>query len=446
VRAAPTRDLRLGSSRESGTPVARALPCAALAGVAVVVVVGLWIKHDTGGLGTPLPPFLMAWRPALDPLVIVSAGVLAGAVLITPVLAGRVRSRIAFAAGLYGLALALGLALNLARAGTGGWWKVFATGPHGSFEGSFEYLPALSLLGRGTGYYLRHFGSLFPYMTTHVKGNPPGPLIALHVLGVSNPSALAAVCIGVGALSAPLAYDLGCIIGGERHGRLAGILTSFSPAMLLFGVTSVDYVFATLGLLGACLLARPGTDALIAGSAAIAIASFFSWLLLAIGAWAAILALQRVGRRRAAVVSLAVGSAVLAVNATLALGYGYNPLAALRATAHAYHHGVAASRPYAFWVVGSPAAWAVVLGVPITWLALRSLSHGDPAAASIWALIVISSVLGLTKAETERIWLPFVPLACVAASGTLRSARLRPLLAALAAQAFVFELLFFTTW
>ena len=68
----------------------------------------------------------------------------------------------AFAGALYGLALALGLSLNLARAGTGGWWTVFATGRHGSFEGGFEYLPPLPLLSRGTGYYLSHFGVAVP--------------------------------------------------------------------------------------------------------------------------------------------------------------------------------------------------------------------------------------------------------------------------------------------
>ncbi len=335
------RSIRLGLFAAAPERIARLLATAAMVGLAVVVITGLGIKDAAGGLGTPLPPFLMAWRPALHPLALVSVAVLAAAVLVAPALVGRVRSRLAVGVGLYALALVLGLALNVARAGTGGWWAVFASGPHGSFESSFEYLPALPLLEHGTGYYLRHFASLFPYMTTHVKGNPPGPLIALHLLGIRSPHALAAVCVGVGALSAPLVYDLGCGLGGEQRGRLAGLLSAFSPALLLFGVTSVDYVFVTFGLLGACLLARRGTAALLAGSIAVAIASFFSWLLLAIGAWAALLALQRDGRRRAVAICLAVGLAVAGFNALLALRYGYDPFEALRATAHAYHQGVA---------------------------------------------------------------------------------------------------------
>ena len=58
--------------------------------------------------------------------------------------------------------------------------------------------------------------------------------------------------------------------------------------------------------------------------------------------------------------------------------------------------------------------------------------------------------MGFTKAETERVWLPFVPLACVAAASAFpasaSSARFRLLLAALAAQALAIELLFFTVW
>jgi 4-amino-4-deoxy-L-arabinose transferase-like glycosyltransferase len=64
--------------------------------------------------------------------------------------------------------------------------------------------------------------------------------------------------LGVGALSAPLAYDLGRTLGGDPRGRTAGLLTAFTPSLLLFGVTSADYAFAAIGMGVACLLARPG--------------------------------------------------------------------------------------------------------------------------------------------------------------------------------------------
>jgi hypothetical protein len=60
-------------------------------------------------------------------------------------------------------------------------------------------------------------------------------------------------------------------------------------------------------------------------------------------------------------------------------------------------------------------------------------------------VIVVATLGGFTKAETERIWLPFVPLACVAAA-SLGVRRLQLTLIVLAAQAIVIEVLFGTVW
>jgi hypothetical protein len=61
-------------------------------------------------------------------------------------------------------------------------------------------------------------------------------------------------------------------------------------------------------------------------------------------------------------------------------------------------------------------------------------------------VVIVSSILGFTKGETERIWLPFVPLACAAAAAVLPRERLAPTLVTLAAQALAVELLFNTIW
>jgi methylthioxylose transferase len=427
--------------------VSGAMPAIAVGGAAVVVAVGLALHAAGVQLGVPLPPFVMRWEPVASLLwVAVATLVIGGAVVVAPWLLERVRSPRAFACGAYVLALVLGLALNAARVGPAGWSKVFLHGPHGSVESEFEYLLALPVLKLGIPYYLRHFAQLLPQTTTHVKGNPPGPLIALHLLGIGSADALAWLCILVGALCAPLAYDLGRVLGDERRGRIAALLTAFSPCTLLFGVTSVDYVFATMAMVVACLLARPGGRWLLAGSIAAAVASFFSWLLLAIPAWAAVVAVERRGWRRAAGIALACAAAVAAWNGALWAAYGYDPFSAFSATHGFYVHGIATERPYAFWLFGSPVAWAVMLGLPVVWFALRALAAGDAGAIATCALVLVAALLGFTKAETERVWLPFVPLACVAAAAALRTARLRPLLAFLAVQALAVEILFFTIW
>jgi hypothetical protein len=423
----------------------RSLPAALLAGTAVTVAAGLWLTLRGTVLGTPLPPFLMSWSPHLAWPAVSGAVVALGAAGLAPRAMARVHGRRAFGAVLYVMSLAVGLAVNAARRGPAGWSHVFDLSGHGSFEASREYLPALAQLHQGVRHYVAHFASLLPYLPTHAKGNPPGPVVAMHLLGITSAGRLAAVCIAAAALSAPLAYLLGHELGGERRGRLAGVLMIFSPAAVLFGVTSVDAIFMAIGTAIAWLLVSPRIGRRGLGCALVAVASFFSWVLLAIPAWAVLVTLRRRGGRAAAVLAVSVAASVLATTAALALLLDYDPVTILRALTRIYGDGAAAHRPYLFWLFGSPAAWMAMLGLPIAWWAARALTEGDPAALALAAVIAVSTVAGFTKAETERIWLPFVPLACVAAAA-LPIGRLRPLLGALAVQALVVELLFGTVW
>jgi len=91
-------------------------------------------------------------------------------------------------------------------------------------------------------------------------------------------------------------------------------------------------------------------------------------------------------------------------------------------------------------------AFLVVLGLPIAWYALRALPRGESVAIALFAVLAISALLGFTKAETERIYLFLVPLACIAAAPALPERFLTPTLAALAVQAFTAELLLATVW
>ena len=413
---------------------------------AATVGVGLAIRAAGGRLGTALPPFVNPWAPGLGALAAVSAAVLVAGTLAAPVAARRFRNPLAFTAALLLLALILGLALNLARDGTHGWYAIFQTGPHGSFEAKWEYLPGLPALSYGAHFFLDRFAELVPALPVNAAGHPPGLLLTLHALGIRSARGMAALCIGTGALTAPLAYDLGRTLGDEERGRTAGLLTAFAPSLLLFGVTSADYLYATLGIAAACLLVRRGAAARGGGAALLAVAAFFSWLLLAVAAWAALVVLLRDGRRRAMQLAAVCAVAVAGLNGALAAWTGYDPIGALRSTEAVYRNSLASVRPYTFWAFGSPTAWLVMLGLPTAWMALRSLSRRDPAALALGAVVMAAAVLGFTKAETERIWLPFVPLTCVAAAASIDLRKVRPLLVALAAQALAVELLFYTIW
>jgi len=416
-------------------------------GVALATIVaGITIHAVNGGLGAGTPPFISRWLPSLDPLAAVSVVVVVTAVALAPRAVSRIRAPLVFAAFAFGLSLALGLAVNLARDGVHGWYIVFDTSAHGSFEAANEYLPSLpALAADGPRFFLDHFAELVPSLAVNASGHPPGLLLTMDALGLNTAQRLAAFCIGVGALAAPLAYVLGRGLLDERGGRVAALLTAFAPSVILDATVSPDAVYMTLGVACAALLVSRRRSLWLTGAVAVAIAGFFSWLLLGIPLWAAVIVGLRDGRRRAAWLLVSCAIAVLLFNGALALAVGYDAIGTLRATSAVYHRSLALSRPYLYWLFGSPTAWGVMLGIPTAVLALRGLAARHPTAIALAVIIVVSAVLGVTKAETERIWLPYVPLAAVAAAA-MAPRRLYPLLGALALQALIVEVLFDTIW
>ncbi|HWK26275.1 MAG TPA: hypothetical protein VNS09_06930 [Solirubrobacter sp.] len=390
--------------------------------VVATVVVGLALDATGTQLGVPHPPFIGAWGPRMDPLALIALPAFAAAALLctrgTP-------------AALFAGTLVLRVALAVARGGPERLDHAFAGG-----EGKNEYLPSLPAFEYGTRFVLDRFAQLVPSLPVHSAGHPPGLLLTMHVLGLDTAPKLAAFCIVAGAFSAPLTYAL-----AQRtipaHARTAGILAALSPALLHYGATSADAVYLTLGLLVALglLSRRPWLGALAA-----AVASLFAWSLLAVPAWAALYVLKRDGLRPALKLAALTGVTLVAFHAAFALATGFDPLGTLHATSRVYALGIASRRPYAYWLFGSPAAFLIIAGVPIAWLALQRLN--TPEGAAIAAVIAASALLGFTKAETERIWLFLVPYLILAAAPQAK----RPHLYALAAQAVAYELLFDTLW
>jgi hypothetical protein len=410
------------SARAPRVRITEAVP---LAGAVVAVAV---IAVDV--------PFVGHWRPQADPLLAVTIACFAGAVAVGPRLLGA-RPWV-FGLAAFDLTLILRLALAAGGGGTAQWSAMFdLTG----FEGPNEYLPALGALDFGAGFFVDRFAELVPSLPVHAAGHPPGLLLVLRALGIDSPGGMAALCIGVGALSAPLTYVVGRAVLEERQARIAALLLTVAPGALLFGASSADAVYLTLGLLAAWPLVAGRR---IAGAVALAAASFFAWSLLAVGAWAAVVAWRRDGRRAAFGLAAACGVVLVAFYALLHAATGFDPIGTLRSTEEVYRAGIASMRPYWFWLFGSPVAFLVVLGLPISWAALRALTRGDGLAVAIFAVIAVAAVGGFTKAETERIWLFLAPCVCLAAA--TERFPLRPVLAALAVQAVLYELAFETVW
>ena len=136
---------------------------------------------------------------------------------------------------------------------------------------------------------------------------------------------------------------------------------------------------------------------------------------------------------------------LVAFYALLYAGTGFDPIGTLRATEDVYRAGVATIRPYWYWLLGSPVAFLLVLGLPISWHALRALTRAETLAIAIFAVLAFAAVMGFTKAETERDMALPRPVRLPRRRASTR-APLRPLLAALAVQAVLYELLWDTVW
>jgi len=337
----------------------------------------------------------------------------------------------------------LRVALATARDGVSGLYGVFQIG---NFEAASEYLPTLPALEGGLRFFLDTFAEVGTSLPVHSVGHPPGLLVVLHALGIDSAEGMAALTIGAGALAIPLTYVLARELLSDGRARVATLLYVFAPSALLGGATSADALFATLAVLATLALLARSRAARSFGTLALALASFFSYANLAIGAFAAAVTWRRDGPRKALTLAAACALALVAFYALLHLATGFDPLGALRSAEIVYREGIASTRPYLFWAFGSPAAFLVASGLPLACLAMRALGERENVAVALFTVLGVAAVLGFTKAETERIWLFLVPFACIAAAPVLPERRLRAVLAVLAAQVLVVELLFDTVW
>jgi len=123
-----------------------------------------------------------------------------------------------------------------------------------------------------------------------------------------------------------------------------------------------------------------------------------------------------------------------------------------------YYDGIAADRPYSYWLWANLGAWLICAGVGvgagiahgIRLLAARTpLSEGDRSVLLLGGTaigcLLVATVSGMSKAEVERIWLPFTPWAlCLLA--LLPAGHRRPVLALQVVLALLTQHLLLSDW
>jgi hypothetical protein len=148
----------------------------------------------------------------------------------------------------------------------------------------------------------------------------------------------------------------------------------------------------------------------LAGGVLFGVTAFLSYGLVLMALIPVVVAYAR-GHMRPIVLA-AIGSAPVFV-AFAALGFSW--LDGLGATRHQYWAGVASQRPYTYFLVANLALFALALGPAVAvGIAHVRESRVWLLVGSVFAVVAIADLSGMSKAEVERIWLPFVPWAALA--------------------------------
>ncbi|GGK80632.1 hypothetical protein [Mangrovihabitans endophyticus] len=460
--------------REHRGDPAAAVVAAGLVAVAAVVAVVLHVA------GTPVhasaAPLFGHVLPHVGPGTPLAVTVAALVAWHGPVVAMRLRwSRLLITA--YAGAVTWIMALALVD----GWQRGLA----GRLTTPYEYLAEVGQpvdLGAFAG---RILGGAPDSWTTHVAGHPPGALlvfVGLDRLGLGGGGWAATVCVLAGALTAVAVPETVRRVAGSRAARAVLPFAVLFPGAVWIGA-SADGLFAGVTATGIMLLAialaNPSDDrgragravavrvvAGFAGGSLLGLGIYLSYglVLMALPALAVVLAAWRAGHRGTpALLAAAAGAATVAAAFTAA-GFWWPD--GYELVQQRYYQGIASSRPYAYWAWANLAALALCAG-PAVAAALRRAGRalmprggrpwsrpmpdgGVPWPRLLLALAAVAALLaadlsGLSKAETERIWLPFA-VWLLAGTALLPARDRRFWLAAQAATALLVNHLVLTGW
>ena len=266
----------------------------------------------------------------------------------------------------------------------------------------------------------------------HIAGHPPGALlffVVLVQLGLGSGLA-AGIVVLLFAATVPAAVLITLRrLGAEGPARVVAPFLVFGPSAIWMAVSG-DGMFAAFAAWGLCLLAVAATSqrrrsvALwgLAAGLVLGYCVMLSYGLPLLGILACtILAVARNWRP----IGWAIGAAVAVVLAFAVAGFawweGY-PVLVQR-----YWDGIATRRPLGYWIWGNFAALLFsagpIVGAAIAATIARSRSTLKSTselrivvalALAALATVVVADLSGMSKAEVERIWLPFVPWLLVA--------------------------------
>jgi hypothetical protein len=259
---------------------------------------------------------------------------------------------------------------------------------------------------------------------THVSGHPPGALLTfvwLDRIGLSGGAWAGAFCLLVGSSAATAVIVAVRAVSDEPTARSAAPFVAVAPTAIWIAV-SADAYFAGVAAWGIALLALAASRTVrwpipVATGAGLLLgwAIFLNYGLMLMGL-PALAVLIAVHNRRAAVTALAAAvPAALAVVVAFALA-GFWWFDGYTLVQQRYWQGIAMNRPFQYWSWANLAAAACAIGLgSVAGLgrvfdvaAIRRRSGLHLLVLAAMTAILCADLSMLSKAETERIWLPFM--------------------------------------
>lgn len=428
--------------------------------VVTAALVGIVIQRANGSLHVGWPPLYAYWRPHIGPGTPAALVVAAGVVAYGPQLASRLPWR-----ALLGAAWGTAMAWTWSLALIDGWQRGIAVRLTTRYEylqviDRFQDIPAT--LRDFTGHILIDSPDHWP---AHVAGHPPAATVTFVLLdrvGLGGGGWAGVFCITVGASACVAVLVAVRALTDEALARRAAPFLVMAPAAVWMG-TSADGYFAAVAAWTIAFLAlavtghRPRLTGFASGLL-FGLTCYLSYgltLLAVIGGAALLLGGPR--RTRPLPYALA-GVAVVPLAFTFV---GFNWWEAYRLLVERYYQGAGGIRPYGYWVWANLACTVLVVG-PATVAGLRRSGatllsatarlsprsspdapppvrtpdhqgppgrvvsalrrrvvprSGGPGAspdlrlallvAAAFSALLIADLSGMSKAETERIWLPF---------------------------------------
>lgn len=344
---------------------------------------------------------------------------------------------IAAAAVLWGPALAQRLpwrALTLATWATScawafslamvdGWQRGFA----GRLTARHEYLrqvPTITDIPEALSSFSRRILDYQPdSWITHVSGHPPGALLTfvwLDRIGLGGGAWAALLCLLVGSSAAAAIIVTVRAVSDEATARLAAPFVAVAPTAIWIAV-SADGYFAGTAAWGIALLAlsarRTTRVPLLAAAGAgllLGWAIFLNYGLALIGLLALAVLLTSVDRGAALKTLLPAALVAVVIVAVFAVA-GFWWFDGYTLVQERYWQGIANDRPFQYWSWANLASVVCAIGLG----SVAGISRAFDIAAirrspglhllifGALTAILFADLSMLSKAETERIWLPF---------------------------------------